>query len=129
MQSNHGAGEGDWRKLRLVAGEVYSLTGNVASGARSLCAAVRRGIYLPRKPAGELVPGLFDGTQRLGGGARGAAGTLVAHQVSGGGNERVSRCGYHAAGNDAGRYGCGSKSGRRTVRAAGWEKSAFATDE
>jgi len=55
-QRNHAADEGHWGELRLVEGEVYTFTGNVAGGARSLCATLRRRIDLPRKPAGELVP-------------------------------------------------------------------------
>ena len=73
------------RELRLVARKVYAVAGNVARGARSVRATVRRRIDLPRNPACELVPGVLDGAERPGSVARGASGTSVAHQVSGGG--------------------------------------------
>ena len=47
---------------------------------------VRRGADLSRQADDELVPGLSDGIERSGSGARRARGTFVAHQVSGGGD-------------------------------------------
>jgi len=54
-QRNHAADEGHWGELRLVEGEVYTFTGNVAGGARSFVDFTKK-IDLPRKPAGELCP-------------------------------------------------------------------------
>ena len=39
-RTNYAADERDWRKLRLVSGEVHTVAGDVPEGARSLCAAV-----------------------------------------------------------------------------------------
>src|SRR6266403_5517039 len=46
--TNHAADAADWGELRLVAGEIHAFAGNVARGARSVCAVVRRKIDLPR---------------------------------------------------------------------------------
>src|SRR5437016_3209771 len=119
-QRDYAPDEGHWGELRLVTGEVYAVTGNVARGTRSVRAPVRRRIDLPREEASKLVPRVPHGAERPGSGTRRAAGAPVVHQVSGGGHKRVPRCGYDAAGNDAGRYSRGGESGRRTLHASCW---------
>src|SRR6266436_8601000 len=47
---DHPADETDWRELRLVAREVYVVTGIVARGYGSVRAALRRRTDLPGKP-------------------------------------------------------------------------------
>src|SRR6266850_77188 len=101
---NHGADAADRGELRLVAGEIHAFAGDVACGARSVCAVVRRKIDLPRNTAGELVPDLLDGAERLGSGARRAARTFVAYQVSGCGDGSIRGSGDDAAGDDARGY-------------------------
>src|SRR5712664_3165126 len=108
--TNHAADAADWGELRLVAGEIHAFAGNVAGGARSVCAVVRRKIDLPRDAAGELVPGLSYGAERFGSDARRTARTFVAHQVSGCGDGSVRGGGDDAAGDDAGGHGGGGAS-------------------
>src|SRR5881398_413012 len=99
-QQMRGIGEScDWSR------EKFTLSPEMSRVVRSVCATVRRGIDLPGKAIGELVPGLFDGDQRSRGGERRAAGAPVAYQISRGREERVTRGGHDAAGNDAGRHG------------------------
>src|SRR5271155_3131557 len=103
-RKNHGADAADWRKLRLVSGEIHAVARAFTSGTRSICTAVRRGADLPRALHGELVPKLSDDAERFGSRARGAARNLVAHPLPRCGFERVTRCGDDAAGDDVGRY-------------------------
>src|SRR6266851_1947109 len=130
-RADDGADEGDWRKLRLVPGKVHSVTGDVPERARSFCAALRRRLDLPGDAAGELVPGLPDGAERPGSGARRAAGAFVVRAVSGGGKEGVAAADEPGDSHHRGRNGGpGIRDGRseghagaRSKRFRTWEEA------
>src|SRR5437763_1538961 len=112
----------------MVARQSYAIPGDVAESPGSFRSALRRRFDLPRNTIGELVPGLFDGLERPGSGARRTAGPPLAYQISGRGWQGISRGGDYAAGNHAWRHGCGRASGRRTIQAVGWQEGADPND-